>query len=65
MTGGNLPVPLADLGALVMTEKTSSNGSMRTWVEPEIRELNVLETFQLPHVGADIAGNPSPDCQKS
>lgn len=48
-----------------MTEKTSSSGSMRAWVEPEIRELNVLETFQLPHVGADIAGNPSPDCQRS
>ena len=35
------------------------------WVDPEIRELNVRETFAFPGVGADAGGNPFPDCQLS
>ena len=35
------------------------------WVEPEIREMNVSETFAQPGGGADVGGNPFPDCQAS
>jgi hypothetical protein len=37
----------------------------RPWVQPEIRELNVQETYALPRRGADIGGNPFIDCQFS
>ena len=37
----------------------------KMWVDPEIRELNVRETFAFPGVGADVGGNPGPDCQLS
>jgi len=37
----------------------------QSWVEPKIRELAVQETFALPGVGADVGGNPDPDCQLS
>ena len=47
-----------------MTE-LASNGETLPWVEPEIRELNVLDTFAFIGVGADVGGNPSPDCQRS
>lgn len=36
-----------------------------TWVEPEIRELDVQETNAFPGRGADAGGNPFPDCQRS
>lgn len=35
------------------------------WVEPEIRKLDVKETFAFPNLGADVGGNPTPDCQRS
>lgn len=35
------------------------------WVDPEIRELSVRETFALPGRGADVGGNAFPDCQRS
>lgn len=35
------------------------------WVEPEIQELNVLETFAYPNRGSDVRGNPYIDCQNS
>jgi hypothetical protein len=35
------------------------------WIEPEIRELDVRETSVAPHLGADVGGNPFPDCQHS
>jgi hypothetical protein len=37
----------------------------KEWVEPEIRELDVRDTFALPRLGADVGGNPFPDCQRS
>ncbi|HEX4847419.1 MAG TPA: hypothetical protein VFV30_04700 [Novosphingobium sp.] len=37
----------------------------KTWMEPEIRELDIRETFAFPGRGADIGGNPSIDCQRS
>lgn len=46
------------------SENTAANSKL-TWVDPEIRELDVRETFALPRLGADIGGNPSPDCQRS
>lgn len=48
-----------------MAQQLVQNDSQKAWIEPEIRELNVLETFQLPNLGADIGGNPTPDCQRS
>ena len=36
-----------------------------TWVDPEIRELDVRETFAFPRLGADVGGTPFPDCQRS
>ena len=56
-----------------MTAKSTTpapNGSVepstgKLWVEPEIRELNVRETMAFPGVGADVGGNPFPDCQRS
>jgi hypothetical protein len=35
------------------------------WVEPEINELDVMETFAFTNLGADVGGNPDPDCQRS
>lgn len=35
------------------------------WIEPEIVELDVLETHAQPGGGADVGGNPFPDCQAS
>jgi hypothetical protein len=37
----------------------------QAWVEPEIRELDVQETFAAPKRGSDVGGNPYPDCQLS
>lgn len=41
------------------------NTPKKTWVEPEIRDLDVLETFARPGFGADVGGNPYPDSQRS
>lgn len=35
------------------------------WIEPEIRDLDVQETNAQPGLGADVGGNPFPDCQSS
>ncbi len=37
----------------------------QAWVEPEIRDLDVRETFAAPGRGSDVGGNPFPDCQFS
>lgn len=37
----------------------------KEWVEPEIRELDVRDTFAFPRRGADVGGNPYVDCQRS
>lgn len=44
---------------------TDSNNSKKAWIEPEIRELDILETFQFRGPGADVGGNPFPDDQRS
>lgn len=41
------------------------NDQRKDWVEPEIRSLDIEETFALPGLGADVGGNPFPDCQRS
>lgn len=48
-----------------MANASDSNNPKKIWVEPEIRELDVVETFAFPGVGADVGGNPTPDCQLS
>jgi hypothetical protein len=41
------------------------NDQRKDWVEPEIRILDITETYALPGGGADVGGNPFPDCQRS
>jgi hypothetical protein len=48
-----------------MDKEAVSNKSKQSWVEPEIRELAVQQTFAQPGGGADVGGNPFPDCQAS
>jgi hypothetical protein len=48
-----------------MTIVTDADKSKKPWIAPEIRELDVLETFASPNRGADVGGNPAPDCQRS
>ena len=48
-----------------MVANENSVGQQIAWVEPEILELDVRETFQFPNLGADVGGNPAPDCQRS
>ena len=48
-----------------MTAVSNKNVDRKQWIEPEIRELDVRETFALPRTGADAGGNPFPDCQRS
>lgn len=52
---------LPKTGAKLWVEPTVG----QIWVEPEIRELSVRETFAQPGAGADVGGNPFPDCQAS
>jgi hypothetical protein len=52
-------------GVLIMTTINAANADRKEWVEPEIVELDVRETFALPRLGADAGGNPFPDCQRS
>lgn len=46
---------------------TGSEGNLdrKAWIEPQILELDVRETFAFPNLGADVGGNPAPDCQRS
>ncbi|HQV02262.1 MULTISPECIES: hypothetical protein [unclassified Novosphingobium] len=37
----------------------------KTWIEPEVTELEIEETHAFPNLGADVGGNPAPDCQRS
>lgn len=37
----------------------------KAWIEPEVRDLDVRETYADPGVGLDVGGNPAPDCQAS
>lgn len=48
-----------------MAKMNDQNKTKQVWLEPEIRELDVRETFAFPFVGADVGGNPTPDCQRS
>jgi hypothetical protein len=48
----------------MVANSNSSEGKL-TWVEPEIVELDVVETAVFPRLGADVGGNPYPDCQRS
>jgi hypothetical protein len=43
----------------------AENTSKMVWIEPEIRDLDVQETNAQPGAGADVGGNPFPDCQQS
>lgn len=43
----------------------TENSQKLTWLEPEIRDLDVQETNAFPRLGADAGGNPAPDCQRS
>jgi hypothetical protein len=40
-------------------------GHNLAWIEPEILELTVEDTHAQPNSGADVGGNPFPDCQRS
>ena len=51
-------------GDLTMSNQMNAS-EPKMWVDPEIRELNVRETFAFPGAGADVGGNPTPDCQLS
>ncbi len=46
-------------------DATSSKQAKLAWIEPEITELDVIETQALPRNGADAGGNPYVDCQRS
>lgn len=46
------------------TKDNSADGKA-VWVMPDIRELDIRETTAFPNLGADVPGNPSPDCQRS
>lgn len=41
------------------------NKQKMDWLEPEVRDLEVQETNASPNLGADVGGNPFPDCQRS
>lgn len=42
-----------------------NDSDRKNWIEPEIRELDIRETFAFPGRGADVGGNPTIDCQRS
>jgi hypothetical protein len=48
-----------------VTNESNNRVNRKVWIEPEVRELDVRETFAFPNVGADVGGNPAPDCQRS
>jgi hypothetical protein len=43
----------------------SKDQAKLVWAEPEVVELDVMETAAQPGGGADVGGNPFPDCQAS
>lgn len=43
--------------------QTNDNPEPKAWVEPEIRELDIRETFTFPNTGGD--GSIFPDCTRS
>lgn len=43
----------------------ADNSERKHWVEPAIQVLEIEETFAQPQAGADVGGNPFPDCQRS
>jgi hypothetical protein len=46
-----------------VTNESNNRVNRKVWIEPEV--LDVRETFAFPNVGADVGGNPAPDCQRS
>lgn len=42
-----------------------NNCEPEDWVEPEIRILDIAETYARPGRGADVGGNAFIDCQLS
>ena len=48
-----------------MEVDVAENTKKAAWVDPEIRDLDVQETNAFPRLGADVGGNPFPDCQRS
>jgi hypothetical protein len=48
-----------------MSDDQQPTTGQRTWVEPTIEVLDVRETAAFIGRGADVGGNPSPDCQRS
>lgn len=44
---------------------TEQKRDRKTWIQPEIRELDIRETFAFIGRGADVGGNPTIDCQRS
>lgn len=48
-----------------MTNSEPLRTARLPWEQPEIRELDVRETSAIPGTGADAAGNPAVDCQRS
>ena len=47
------------------SQSTGTETTKRPWVDPEVVELDVRESHAFPGLGADVGGNPSPDCQRS
>ncbi len=43
----------------------SKDQAKLVWAEPEVVELDVMETAAQPGPGADVGGNAFPDCQAS
>ena len=48
-----------------MTGQNQIADARQPWIDPEISELDVRETAAFGNTGADAAGNPDPDCQRS
>ncbi len=46
-------------------QKPVETPARKPWVEPEVRALDIRETAAFSGRGADIGGNPAPDCQRS
>jgi hypothetical protein len=52
-------------GGVTVAARDQDFAERQPWIEPEIRVLDLAETSADPGPGADVAGNPSPDCQLS
>jgi len=44
---------------------SQNDSDRKDWIEPDIRELDISETFAFIGRGADVGGNPTIDCQRS